>query len=191
MATAPTGDRQSIYDYLVGTARCDDENTDALARMLATHHSGGGAMPADLGLGDEQYAQMMEHHFPGRQLPPGRTAIPDGWDVRLAEERQELVKLMMIHRVGNGVSEKWISTIVASGCMASDHLWHDLGLWSRGDLSALMTRNFPALAAKNNRDMRWKKFLYKQLCEQEGIYMCRAPSCEQCVDYSVCFSPEE
>lgn len=58
-----------------------------------------------------------------------------------------------------------MSVIVATG-MASDHLWQDLGLWSRQDLSELMARNFPTLAAKANRDMKWKKFLYKQLCEQ-------------------------
>ena len=75
--------------------------------------------------------------------------------------------------------------------MASDHLWQDLGLWSRQDLSALMADNFPALKAKNDRDMKWKKFLYKQLCNQEGIYTCRSPSCEVCADYQACFGPED
>jgi nitrogen fixation protein NifQ len=74
--------------------------------------------------------------------------------------------------------------------MGADHLWQDLGLGSRQDLSELFWRNFPALAAMNQRDMKWKKFLYKQLCFQEGIYTCRAPSCEVCVDYSSCFGPE-
>ena len=80
--------------------------------------------------------------------------------------------------------------ILAAGCMASDHLWQDLGLWHRAELTALMRRNFPPLAARNVKDMKWKKFLYKQLCESEGIYLCRAPSCEVCVDYAVCFGPE-
>jgi nitrogen fixation protein NifQ len=134
---------------------------------------------------------MMEHHFPGARLPAAGPRAPTAWDPRLTEERGELIKLLDLHRAGVEIAETWIGTIVASGCMASDHLWQDLGLWSRHDLSALMIRNFPALAAKNDRDMRWKKFLYKQLCEQEGIYLCRAPSCAQCVDYPLCFSPEE
>jgi len=83
-----------------------------------------------------------------------------------------------------------MARIVVAGCMASDHLWSDLGLWSCTDLTALMRRNFPALAARNVRDMRWKHFLYKQLCETEGIYTCRAPSCEVCDDYPGCFGPE-
>ncbi len=84
-----------------------------------------------------------------------------------------------------------MATIVATGCMAHDHLWQDLGLWSREDLTALMMRNFPTLAGQNTRNMKWKKFLYKQLCNAEGIYVCRAPSCEVCADYQACFGPEE
>ena len=38
-------------------------------------------------------------------------------------------------------SESWLSVIIATGCMANDHLWEDLGLWSRRDLSELMLLN--------------------------------------------------
>ena len=79
--------------------------------------------------------------------------------------------------------------VVAVGCMGQDHLWQDLGLTDRSELNALMRRNFPSLAARNVKDMKWKRFLYKQLCEAEGIYACRAPSCEVCTDYHVCFGP--
>jgi nitrogen fixation protein NifQ len=75
--------------------------------------------------------------------------------------------------------------------MLSDHLWQDRGLWSRADLIALMRRNFPALARRNVKDMKWKRFLYKQLCEAEGIFTCRAPLCEACADFHVCFVPED
>ncbi len=80
--------------------------------------------------------------------------------------------------------------IVAAGCMGSDHLWQDLGLRQRAELSFLMEHHFPALAEQNCHDMKWKRFLYKQLCEAEGIYTCRSPSCEVCVDYHACFGPE-
>jgi nitrogen fixation protein NifQ len=115
----------------------------------------------------------------GRPLAGGR-----------GDEIDELVRLMLIDKAGRSPSEVWMGHAVAAGCMASDHLWQDLGLWSREDLSALMRRNFPALAARNVKDMKWKRFLYKQLCEAEGIYTCRAPSCEVCADYHVCFRPE-
>lgn len=83
-----------------------------------------------------------------------------------------------------------MASIVATACMGLDHLWQDLGLWSRNELSALLHTNFPILAARNIRDMKWKKFLYKQLCEREGIYVCRAPSCDVCADYALCFGSE-
>jgi nitrogen fixation protein NifQ len=84
-----------------------------------------------------------------------------------------------------------MAEIVSAGCMGDDHLWQDLGLWQRPDLSRLMLNNFKPLAERNDKDMKWKKFLYKQLCDAEGIYVCRAPSCEVCTDYDNCFGPED
>ncbi len=166
-------------------------NDDMLARMLATQVGGGGSLPVGLGLKSAEFAALLERHFPGAALPivPARP-LPDR-DPRLLEEQEELIQLLDLRRAGRDVSERWMSVIVATGCMANDHLWEDLGLWSRQDLSKLMVRNFPTLAAKNDRDMKWKKFLYKQLCEQEGIYLCRAPSCAVCRDYALCFGPED
>ena len=48
----------------------------------------------------------------------------------------------------------------------------------------------PGLARANTGDMKWKKFLYRRLCANEGIYVCPAPSCGVCKDYAKCFGPE-
>lgn len=80
-----------------------------------------------------------------------------------------------------------MADIVSAGCQGSDHLWQDLGLWNRAELTALMRDSFAPLAARNDKDMKWKKFLYRQLCAAEGLYICRSPSCETCVDYRECF----
>jgi nitrogen fixation protein NifQ len=61
---------------------------------------------------------------------------------------------------------------------------------NRDELSQLMWLNFPALASLNTGDMKWKKFLYRQFCSREGIYVCPAPSCGQCQEYAKCFGPE-
>ena len=79
---------------------------------------------------------------------------------------------------------------VALACLGDKHLWQDLQLGSRAELSALMRRWFPALVAKNHADMKWKKFLYKQLCEREEIFVCKSPSCAACCDHALCFGPE-
>jgi nitrogen fixation protein NifQ len=165
-------------------------NDDPLARLVASYYSGFGTMPEALGLATLEFKRLLDRHFPGFRLPIAAPRPVPFWDPRLVEEKEELIKLMNGYRAGADESELWMSVIVATGCLANDHLWQDLGLWSRNDLSALMTLNFPGLATKNGRDMKWKKFLYKQLCIQEDITLCRAPSCEVCSDYLNCFGPE-
>ena len=190
--TAPVNPdpRGELYRILM-SHRCGLPNDDTLARMLATQAVGGGTLPMGLGLESADFDTLLARHFPGASRPiiPPRPA--PRWDSRLAEELGELISLLQLYRAGRDESERWLSVIVATGCMSNDHLWEDLGLWSRRDLSELMQRNFPTLAAKNDHDMKWKKFLYKQLCIQEGVYLCRAPSCAVCCDYSQCFGPEE
>ncbi len=84
-----------------------------------------------------------------------------------------------------------VALTVAVASLGDHHLWQDLQFASRAELSALMRRWFPALVAKNHADMKWKKFLYRQLCEREQVLICKSPSCAACTDFAVCFGPEE
>lgn len=131
---------------------------------------------------------MLSWHFPDLPIED-KVATGRALPLR-AEELIDVRNLLLDHRKNSSPSEYWTATIVATGCMASDHLWSDLGLFSREDLTAMMEYNFPTLAKQNTKNMKWKKFLYKQLCAQEGIYLCRAPSCEVCADYAKCFLGE-
>lgn len=181
--------KQSMYARLMACSRGKD-NDEVLACMLSSWQAGEGALPENIGLRDDEYQRMLGFHFPGlddiclmqpqKMLDPVRT-----------DELEEVIKLLLTHRAGKTDSELWIADIVAVACQGQDHLWQDLGLWSRKDLSELLWRNFPELARKNDKDMKWKKFIYKQLCITEGIYTCRAPSCEVCADYEKCFGPED
>jgi nitrogen fixation protein NifQ len=180
--------RNEWYSRLCGCST-GEANAEWLARMLASKAVDEGAMPGRLGLGIRQYGAMMARYFPvfdhavfhvGRAIEPGRAA-----------EREELRMLFLSHAADGAIERVWMADILAAGCMAEDHLWQDLGLWSRKDVSGLIEHNFPRLKAKNDRDMKWKKFFYKQLCVQEGIYTCRSPSCEVCNDYRSCFGVEE
>jgi nitrogen fixation protein NifQ len=170
-------------------------NAAAFAGMIATRCDGSGALPPWLGLQPATFRCLLDHLYPGTAagVVPGiaRPAVAAGWSDERGDEREELVRLMLMHRAGDDPSEVWMAYVVAAGCMAADHLWQDLGLPARGELTALMRRNFPTLAARNVKDMKWKRFLYKQLCEAEGIYTCRAPSCQVCTDYHACFGPED
>ncbi len=165
-------------------------NDELFARMLASQAAGSGALPSGLGLSMEAFSRLALRHFP--QSGPLFELDSAHWpDAARVAERQDLIDLMAEERAGRDESEMWMAQIVAAACMGSDHLWQDLGLWNRSDLSRLITENFPVLAARNTGHMKWKKFLYKQLCQREGVYVCRSPSCEVCADYAVCFGPEE
>ena len=163
-------------------------NDELFAQMIASQIAGIGALPPGLGLDEEVFAALLARHFPGMPLVVRRSGNVHG---ERELEHEDVRTLILEHRADRDVSEVWMAEIVTTACMANDHLWQDLGLWSRKHLSQLMTQNFPALAAKNTKGMKWKKFLYKQLCEKEEIRVCRAPSCEVCADYAKCFGPEE
>ncbi len=167
-----------------------DANDPVLARMLASWQFGRGILPRWTGLSAGTFRRLIGFHFPGFPMRAGtvvRPSVPPERDW----ERRDLRWLLLAHRAGRRRSEVWVADLVAAACMGGNHLWEDLGLWSRNDLTALMMRNFPSLARRNARDMKWKKFLYKQLCAAEGLYVCRSPSCEVCVDYDACFGPED
>ncbi|MEW7979981.1 MAG: nitrogen fixation protein NifQ [Candidatus Sedimenticola endophacoides] len=163
---------------------------ETLARMLSSWALGVGAMPQWLGLGENRFKQMLDKFFPGfdsREF----YALGSHIDSRRGDEIDDLYRLLLQNRSGRHDSELWMVDLLTIGCLGNDHLWQDLGLWQRADLSQLMHDNFAPLAHRNNKDMKWKKFLYKQLCETEGIYTCRAPSCEVCADYDHCFGAED
>lgn len=161
-----------------------DPNRSLLASMIAGQICENGCLPADLGLGSSVYSHLIQAYFPGLDATgPHRTVeeIPEWGDLQ---------KLLLDHRADEHPSEPWIANIVATACAGRDHLWQDLGLANREELSRLMWVNFPALARANTGDMKWKKFLYRQFCSREGIYVCPAPSCGVCKDYAKCFGPE-
>ncbi len=181
--------RDSIYQYLMSFQQ-GLLNDHVLASMIASWYCDMGCLPAYLGLNESQWQHLLQTHFTGCQLPPKLTPNREV-DLSRSPELEDLRILLAAHSTEQTEETQWMAEILIYGCLGSDHLWQDLGLWARADLSRLIRDNFTALAEKNAQDMKWKKFLYKQLCIQEGIYVCRAPSCEVCSDYQNCFGPEE
>jgi nitrogen fixation protein NifQ len=180
---------EDVYDRLMA-ARRGDPIEDTLARILASWMTGSGAMPVWLGMGESAFRSMIGHHFPALDAAE-LTGASERVDPQRTVELDDLRKLLLDNRSGCSPSEVWMAEIVIVGCLGSDHLWQDLGLWKRADLSRLMMENFAPMAMRNVKDMKWKKFLYKQMCEGEGIFVCRSPSCEVCADYDNCFGSEE
>ena len=110
------------------------------------------------------------------------------------DEVADLVALLVEHAdpaAGSPHEIERVALTLAVASLGDNHLWQDLQLASRAELSALMWRWFPALVARNSGDMKWKKFLYRELCRREEILICKSPSCAVCTDRPVCFGPED
>lgn len=86
---------------------------------------------------------------------------------------------------------RWLADCLAARAAHPGHLWVAMGLLQRPALSAAIRRHLPALAAANHRNMRWKRFLFKRLCDLNGGALCKTPDCGQCSDYALCFAPED
>jgi nitrogen fixation protein NifQ len=110
------------------------------------------------------------------------------------DEVEDLVALLLAHAdrsAGTLAQLETVALTVAVASLGDRHLWQDLGLASRAELSALMRHWFPILVLKNAGDMKWKRFLYRLLCEQAEILICKSPTCADCADQPACFGPED
>ena len=105
------------------------------------------------------------------------------------EERNDLITLLMNHRDKAQPLSNVVATMIATACLSSSHLWKSLAFNERHELTDWINLNFPKLAIQN-KQMRWKRFFYLQLCQQGGDYICRAPSCSECNSFKECFLPE-
>ncbi len=107
-------------------------------------------------------------------------------------EEVELIRdILLAHVVPESDKGRWLAAMIARRALEPNHLWEDLGLRNRGELTRLMARHFASLAARNDRNMRWKRFIYRLMCENDGFVMCATPVCTNCADYRSCFGAEE
>lgn len=166
-----------------------DPATRAFAGALETSR---GALPhaRPLGLDAAAFQALLARYFPAANDLP-ELAAEVGCLALRADEYDDLLQLLLDHR-GDGSDETaWLASAVAAACLGGNHLWQDLGLANRQELSDLLQTRFPPLYARNTGNMKWKKFFYKQLCERAGVNACRAPSCKVCDDYAKCFGAED
>jgi nitrogen fixation protein NifQ len=174
LSRRPAYDAENIGVWnLLGHACGKDMLTDAYAWVIAAYSDPRSSpfVPA-LGLDYAAFADLLAARFPHFN-PPQRWLSaqqrPLGADGTL-QEFPGLLQLLLDHRAENDAHHRNVAHLVATACMDSGRLWQDLGLPDRKALSAMLCWHFPALVAKNTGDLGWKKFLFRQLCEREGIY---------------------
>ncbi len=161
-------------------------NDSAMARAFA----GVAARFRTLGL-DRQEVAALRRRYPGDWIRPGDALAHAEACVALrADEHGELVELLLAHRADDSKETFWLASTIATACLGENHLWQDMGLEAREELSWLLSRHFTSLYEKNVKNMKWKKFFYKELCRQAQVVSCKAPSCGVCADYAACFGAE-
>jgi nitrogen fixation protein NifQ len=195
----PDGTRWLPWNTLMGCATDSDApEVQALAGVLATAFDAHGTQWLPMpGLGAAATRRLMARWFPGADV-----ALELDWRALEHAHRHEprcdeiddLVALLTECAAPASRAREetlWLAHALSQSSLGDNHLWQDLHLPSRRELSQLMGQWFPALAARNDRDMKWKKFLYKQLCDKAELTICRAPSCGVCSDYAHCYGPED
>lgn len=143
-----------------------------------------------VGLSLAELEEMFAVMFPGAEEVLDGQPEDCGRDAIEEPDLRDLLGANTTPGLG-GQEARWLAAMVARRSLQPSHLWQDLGLTARSDLSGLLNRHFAPLAALNTRDMKWKKFFYRQMCESEGISICKSPVCEQCNDFSNCYGPEK
>jgi nitrogen fixation protein NifQ len=162
--------------------------------LLLRQREGHGILPLSLGLDVSTYRQLclecalipLTQHFkssfdPKQQL---KDQLLQGQLDRRQEEYHDLIEWLGGYQVAGAAP---MAQIIAIASLGFHHLWLDLGLESREQLAELIGVCFPELISMNQPVMRWKKFFYRQLCQQNGALVCRSPSCDICSQYSECF----
>jgi nitrogen fixation protein NifQ len=130
---------------------------------------------------------LIAHIFPN--AAPWSIPAPAGEVERSADEAC-LLDLLTSCTTSRTVFEVRLAAMISRRAQRPNHLWQDLGLHNRRDLSELMTRHFKPLAMRNTKDMKWKKFFYRMICAEAAYSLCTAPSCGECDDFDHCFGEE-
>ncbi|MDT4846629.1 NifQ [compost metagenome] len=152
------------------------------------------------GLSPRELDRLLARLFPGAPaahdialatLREQRAAYAaSGLDSALVEFTRLLRALLDAWRVPETDTTPWVTGVLAHACLRPDHLWRDLGLSGREDITALLARHYPGLAARNVRNLRWKQFLAYSAHEHAGLPPAAAPGCPDCEDHTVCYPPE-
>jgi len=187
---------EDVYGWLIDastSSTCDDFDCHVVGAILslafAEAEDGSRTVLDGTGLTKGQLLLLASEMFPAAVARIDR----DVRDVapQLDTEEQSVRDILTMYCSKGDRLERDLIAMIARRAKAPHHLWQDLGLRDRGELSQLMKLHFAPLAEKNRNDMKWKKFLYRMVCGAEGFTLCTAPVCSECDDFHVCFGAED
>jgi nitrogen fixation protein NifQ len=181
-----------VYDRLMTAGGgLDAMDRHVLASVIAAALDEGEApLTQALGLDRATLERLLDAAFPGAYsiddlagpaAGPGEDAI----------EEPDYRALLLDGRARGAEIEDWLAHVVARRSLRPEHLWISLGLRNRRELSDMLFRHFPAVAARNIHGMRWKKFFYREMCQAEGVHVCKSPVCDICPDFGECYGTKD
>lgn len=140
-----------------------------------------------LGLLQPAWRELLERHFVyAHATVPALPPIDTGEHSAFVETLHALL-LTHASTAVDADDAHCLASIIAHACLRPDHLWRDLGLAGRDEVTWMLTRYFPTLVVLNVANLRWKKFLAQQRALSLGLQPGPAPGCPGCEDYGHCF----
>ncbi|MFM0047008.1 nitrogen fixation protein NifQ [Paraburkholderia sediminicola] len=141
------------------------------------------------GLSQQAWRALLERHFVHAAVPAPLSSLPPVDTGERAEFVETLRALLLTYSstVVDANDARCLASIIAHACLRPDHLWRDLGLAGREEVTWMLTRYFPSLVVLNVGNLRWKKFLAQHRALSLGLQPSPAPGCPGCEDYGHCF----
>ena len=146
-----------------------------------------------LGLQKDELADLQRYFFPEWDAAAASSMIVPATET-FPEVNNDVRDLLRSHTSVNDDSPPvslWLSKILAARAALPGHLWIAMGLFERPQLSASIRRHLPTVFATNDKNMRWKRFFFKQVCDINGGSLCKTPNCGECSDYAICFAEDD
>jgi nitrogen fixation protein NifQ len=189
-------DAGQTYLWLVQGAKdtaSDPFDIHVIASVLALGINeavgGAGTVCERAGLDGRILDHLVREMFPG--VAPEFPSFPGDQELVIDAEEQSIRDILWMYASSGSELERNYTSMIARRCSCPHHLWQDLGLPHRAELTVLMERHFRTLAERNNHDMKWKKFLYRMVCGSSGFSLCTSPVCSECEDFENCFGSED
>lgn len=181
-----------VYERLMATASgVDPADRHVLASIIALARTEAERpLTEAVGLDRTALSRLLESAFPGAYIIDDLVA-PHADTGQDAIEEPDYRALLLDGRAEGAEIEDWLARMVARRSLLPEHLWVSLGLRNRAELSQMLHRHFPAVATRNVQGMRWKKFFYREMCQAEGVHICKSPVCDICPDFGECYGPED
>ncbi len=170
------------------------EDRSLFAGLLAVASQEDCALHDALGLDAEDLATILTSYFP--DFDPAELTGAEEKSAPPPEINPDVLQILLSHvpcdaTGGRHRPAEWLARIIAARAAQPGHLWCAMGFFERPQLTAAIRRHLPTLAAANSQGMRWKRYLFKQVCDLNGGVMCKSPNCGDCSDYALCFAPED